>query len=225
MYIRLFKNVSWRFYRSGKVFGIPFAFLWAVSKKLILQSELRGDKKMFKKAMISCSVLVVFLSLTVAFADPVSLNMEDLVQIGDIQSGNNNSLNDAIKLANLSDLEWAGDSWNTSYLLVWDYNEGIFWWFGPGEVTHISIKAGNSWIMYELPTALQAGDFIQLESEIYNKKGAAKEIGHVTGYYSSSALSAGTASESAESVSEPGTILLLGLGLLMIPLCRRRMAS
>jgi len=180
---------------------------------------------MNKKLVISFSVAFMFLSFTVVFADPVSLTMEDLSQIGEQQSGNNNSLSDAIEITGLTDLEWAGNSWNTSFLWVWDYNNGIFWWFGDQEVTHISIKAGNAWILYELPNPLQAGDFIQLESEIYNKKGKPKDIAHVTGYYSSSVLSTGAPSESVESVSEPGTVLLLGLGLVMIPLFRRRMAS
>ncbi len=154
-------------------------------------------------------------------ADPVKLTMDDLAQIGEIQVGNNNDLQAAIELTGITGLEWAGGSFETSYLWVWDYNNGLFWWWGPEELTHLSIKAGNNWILYELETPLQAGGFISLESEIYNSKGVAKNISHVTGYTGGYV----PVTEISTSVPEPATFILLGLGLLAVPGFKRFMHS
>ena len=54
----------------------------------------------FKKLLIYIVVLV-FISSTGLLADPVKLTMDDLVQIGETQVGNNNSLQDAIKLTGI----------------------------------------------------------------------------------------------------------------------------
>ena len=146
-------------------------------------------------------------------ASPVTLTMDDLVQIGQKQKGNNNKLDDAVELTGITGLQWAGGSFDTSYLWVWDYNNGVYWWGGTEAVTHISVKAGNSWILYELGTPLQQGGFITLESEIYGKTGGVKEIGHVTGYTGGITPIA----ETGTSVPEPGTFILMGLGLLAVP--------
>ena len=100
------------------------------------------------KRFLAVSVVFAAMSCTGLFADPVTLTMDDLDQIGELQKGNNNSLSEAIELTGITDLQWAGGSFDTSYLWVWDYNNGIFWWGGKGEVTHLSIKAGNNWILY-----------------------------------------------------------------------------
>jgi len=167
------------------------------------------------RTLIIVTVSVMLLSGITSLADPVTFTMDDLIQIGEEQKGNNNSLDSAIELTGITDLEWAGGSFHTSYLWVWDYNNGIFWWWGPEDVTHLSIKAGNSWILYELPTSLQAGGFIQLESEIFNKKGIPKDISHVTGYRGAT----------AESVPEPAALALIGLGLVAVGGYRRYISS
>ncbi len=166
------------------------------------------------KKLLAVFVVFAAMSCTGLFADPVTLTMDDLDQIGELQNGNNNSLSDAIELTGITDLQWAGGFFETSYLWVWDYNNGIFWWGGEGEVTHLSIKAGNNWLFYELEAPLQSGGFIQLESEIFNKKGVAKSISHVTGY-----RGVGTTS-----VPEPAALILVGMGLLAIPGYRKFIA-
>jgi PEP-CTERM motif len=173
-----------------------------------------------KKLLI---ISVVFLTISFAglFADPVTLTMDDLVQIGETQGGNNNSLDAAIALTGINDLEWGGGYFETSYLWVWDYNNGIFWWWGKEDVTHLSIKAGNQWILYELETPLQQGGFIALESEMFNKKGKPKNISHVTAYTGGVAQ----VSETGTSVPEPATFFLLGLGLLAVPGIKKVMHS
>lgn len=155
-------------------------------------------------------VVVMAVSSAGLIADPVTLTMGDLEQIGETQQGNNNDLNEAIELTGITGLQWAGGSFDTSYLWVWDYNNGVYWWWGPEEVTHISVKAGNNWILYELETPLQPKGFITLESEIFNKNGVAKDISHVTGY-----------SGGNTSVPEPATLVLVGMGLLAIPAYRK----
>jgi len=185
---------------------------------------------MFRKNFIACLIVFIAVSCSVLFADPVTMTMDDLNQIGDTQKGNNNKLGHAIELSGITDLGWVGDSWKDSKLslLVWDTDSGIFCWDGPGELTHISVKAGNNWIMYELDTPLQSGGFISLASEIFDKKGKAKKIVNVTGYYSVSSvpvLADSSPSGPVASVPEPGTVFLLGIGLFVIPLYRKRLAS
>lgn len=151
----------------------------------------------------------LFLAGFPLLAEPVVLNMDNLEQIGEMQSHNNNDLQDAITLTGLDDLQFAGGEFNTAYLWVW--NQGEYWWGGSEPLTHLSIKAGNNWILYELDQPMQTGWHIQLTSEIFNKNGKPKDISHVTGYYS----------PSSTSVPEPATLLLGGLGLAFLATWRR----
>ena len=70
-------------------------------------------------------VALIALAGSSLLAGPVTLTMDDLTQIGGIQQGNNNNLGTAITLSGIEDLNWAGGSFDTSYLWVWDYNQGL----------------------------------------------------------------------------------------------------
>ena len=176
---------------------------------------------MIIRKLLTIIVVLGAISCVGLFADPVTLTMDDLVQIGDKQKGNNKKLESAIDLTGIYNLEFAGGSFYTSYLVVSDYNNGIFWWGGEEEVTHLSIKAGNNWILYELETPLQQGGFIALESEMFKNNGAVKNIKYVTAYTNGGVPS----TRASTSVPEPSTFFLLGLGLLAVPGIKKVMHS
>jgi len=136
--------------------------------------------------------------------------------IGTYSGNDSNSSEFAIILDNLGLTEvgkWeaGGDDTNGGWTLVEGTNGGVeivLQWNGPGEITHIVIKAGSSFAFYALGTSLVAGDTQQIISELLNNGGQIAGVSHTTGY-------GGT------SVPEPTTLVLLGLGLMAVPVAKK----
>ncbi|MFH1965884.1 MAG: PEP-CTERM sorting domain-containing protein, partial [Acidobacteriota bacterium] len=139
----------------------------------------------------------------------------NMVQIGGIQSGNDYPNNFALvqtlagtTLTMAGKSDEAGGGWTSPSGQI---TQGTFVWNGSGVITHISIKAGNFFTLFVLTDPLNPCDSQEvIQSQIRNPtNNDFLAISHITGY-------TGTTS-----VPEPATLMLLGLGLVAVPLTKK----
>jgi len=167
-----------------------------------------------KKIIISLAILV-FLSLgSTLLGDPYVVDvygLDNLTLIG-TWTGNDNDLSQINALTGLS-LTWAGGTYTDSQLVApTGATSGYLVWNGTGIVTHIALKAGNFYTLYALTSYLDSpGDSQEIvQDQILNNPGNAfLGISHATGF------------NDGTSVPEPATLMLLGLGLIAVPLTKK----
>ncbi len=196
---------------------------------------------MSKKILISISLLA-FLSLgSNLLDDPVVVqNLNNLTLVGYYQ-GTPSTPNAALSAMGFADLtyldKWDADnpsisSWNLDesatdqdgeLILIesdtaGEYTQGVFIWNGSGIVEYIMLKADGYYALFALDTSLipGQGQVISSNPADWNSGDGVPDfenpglhaISHITGY--------GTTS-----VPEPATLVLLGLGLMAVPLARK----
>lgn len=177
----------------------------------------KGLIDMSRKIMVSIAILVVLSLGSSVLAEHYTFDNMNL--IGTIQSGNDTAVlastlaGETLTLAGKweADEDFSGDfsmgGWTGP---GGEITEATFVWNGSGVITHIVVKASTFWALYSLDNPLNPGDSQEIESEIINSaNGKPYAISHISGY-------TGTTS-----VPEPATLVLLGLGLIAVPLARK----
>ena len=190
---------------------------------------------MSKKILIGISILV-FLSLgSNLLAGPVVVQeLSNLTLVGYSTQTPETSALSAMGFSSLTYLaKWDGfdnSSWNLDESATdpdggtiesddaGEYIQGVFIWNGSGIVEHIMLKADGYYALFALGTHLSPGegqvissdpaDWITVDGVPVFENPGLHAISNITGY--------GTTS-----VPEPATLVLLGLGLMAVPLARK----
>lgn len=179
---------------------------------------------MFKKLIIIMALIL--LPFTTVNASPDYSGVHMFTELG-----NDNDVDKIENLVNTwfldngilyeSDLEYYEkledyDSGNSNYKAYFEFDGGKTsgTWETDDPVIFYSLKAGNKYAMYWLEVPKQEGIF-STEYYLTNKKDIAQDLSHITFYTNHNTYD-------TTHTPEPGTLVLLGLGLLSIAkICRK----